>query len=72
MNILHLLVDGPREEAAQMIDVQSRLHDVEVVDLTGNDVAYAELVDKIDSHDRVISWQAMTGDTGAAAEKVRS
>ncbi len=67
MNVLHILVDGSREDAARMIDTQSRRHRVEVMDFSGSDVAYPEVVDKIESHDCVISWQAAPDDTDATA-----
>ncbi|GMQ87495.1 MAG: hypothetical protein BMS9Abin08_0699 [Gammaproteobacteria bacterium] len=56
MHILHILNDGPTELSDQMIDVHSRGCDVEVVDLKKNEISYEDLVDKIFSCDRVISW----------------
>ncbi len=54
--ILHILNDGPTELSNQMIDVHSRECHVEVVDLKKKEISYEELVDKIFSCERVISW----------------
>jgi len=56
MHILHILNDGPTELSDLMIDVHSREHATEVVDLEKEETTYEELVDKIFSCDRVISW----------------
>ncbi len=56
MHILHILNDGPTELSDQMIDVHSRECDVDVVNLVKMEISYEELVDKIFSCDRVISW----------------
>jgi len=54
--ILHILNDGPTELSDQMIDVNSMECQIEVVNLCKKEISYAELVDKIFSCDRVISW----------------
>jgi len=56
MHILHILNDGPTELSDQMIDVHSRECHIEVVDLKKMEITYEDLVDKIFSCDRVISW----------------
>ncbi len=56
MHILHILNDGPTELSDQMIDIHSRECHVEVVDLKKKEVSYEDIVDKIFSCDRVISW----------------
>ncbi len=56
MHILHILNDGPTELSDQIIDVHSRECSIEVVDLKKMEITYEDLVDKIFSCDRVISW----------------
>jgi len=56
MRILHILNDGPNELSDQIIDVHSREYQVEVVDLNQKEISYEDLVSKIFSCDRVISW----------------
>ena len=56
MNVLHLLNDGPNEDASTIIDAHKQKHNVEIIDLTASDISYEEVVDKIDHCDRVISW----------------
>ncbi len=56
MRILHILNDGPSELSDQIIDVHAREYQVEVVDLNQNEISYDDLVGKIFSCDRVISW----------------
>jgi len=56
MKILHIFTTGPSPTANQIIALQSRDHEVEVVDLSGVDIHYDELVDSIFSSDKVISW----------------
>ncbi len=56
MHILHILNDGPTELSDQMTDVHAREHHTEVVDLKKEEISYEDLVDKIFSSDRVISW----------------
>ncbi|MBE9548042.1 MAG: hypothetical protein IMF09_01450 [Proteobacteria bacterium] len=56
MKVLHILNDGPDEDAKNIIAHQSESNDVEVVDLTDIDINYDELVDRIEQCDNVISW----------------
>jgi hypothetical protein len=56
VKILHILKDGPRDDAGQIIAAQKQQHKVEVIDLSAGVVSYAELVDKIEEHDRVVCW----------------
>jgi len=56
IHILHILNDGPTELSGQIIDFHSRECHIEVVDLKKKDLSYEDLVDKIFSCDRVISW----------------
>jgi len=56
MKILHILTDGPRNDAAQIIATHVKQHEVEVVDLSMDNFSYTDLVDKIEQNDRVISW----------------
>ncbi|MFV1993071.1 MAG: hypothetical protein ACC635_04135 [Acidiferrobacterales bacterium] len=54
--ILHILNDGPTELSDQMIDVNSGECQAEVVNLGEKEISYDELVEKIFSCERVISW----------------
>ena len=56
MSILHILNDGPTILSGQIINVHSREHNVEAIDLTKMEISYEDLVDKIFSCDQVISW----------------
>ena len=56
MRILHILNDGPRDDADRIMAAQSKDHEVEVIDLSAGVVSYAELVDTIEDHDQVICW----------------
>lgn len=55
-NILHILSDGALPIIDQAIDIQSKIHLLEVVDLSEGDINYDELVSKIFACDKVISW----------------
>ena len=56
MKILHILNDGPTELSTKMIGVQSKDHEVRIVDLSKKEMAYEAIVDAIVSSDKVISW----------------
>jgi hypothetical protein len=55
MKILHILNDGPSEMSGKTIEVQSKDHEVKVLELAKKE-SYDALVDDIFSHDRVVSW----------------
>ena len=56
MKILHLLKDGPTKLSDEIIGVQSKEHDVKVVDMSKGVPSYESVVDDIFAHDKVISW----------------
>lgn len=56
MQVLHILNDGPSDDAQFIIDQQAHDHDVQVVDLSKDDVNYDDLVDRIEQCDKVFSW----------------
>lgn len=56
MKILHILNDGPTALSDQIIAVQSREHQVKVIDLSKEPASYDAIVDDIFGHDRVVSW----------------
>jgi hypothetical protein len=56
MKVLHILNDGPTPLSDEIIGVQSREHDVKVIDLSSQTVSYEEIIEDIFSYDRVISW----------------
>ncbi len=56
VSVLHILSDGALAIIDQTIDIQSEIHTLEVVDLSEEDIDYDELVSKIVSCNRVISW----------------
>lgn len=56
MKILHILKEEPDESIKKIIEVQSRSNEVKTVELHRGNVDYAELVDLIFQHDKVICW----------------
>ncbi len=56
VRILHILNDGPRDDAGQIMAAHMKQHEVAVIDLSAGSISYAELVDKIEHHDQVICW----------------
>ncbi len=56
MKILHILNDGPDTLSSKVISVQSKDHEVKVIDLSKKQMAYDAVVDEIFSSDKVISW----------------
>ncbi len=56
MKILHILNDGPTELSQQIIDTQSKDHEVKVIELSKKEVSYEAIIDEIVSHDKVASW----------------
>lgn len=58
MKVLHILNDGPGDLSGRIIEAQSaddRI-EVEVIDLSRDDVSYDGVIDAIFATDRVISW----------------
>lgn len=56
MKILHLLTDGPEGLSSRIIDLQSKEHEVTVIDLSKREVPYERIVDEMFAHNKVISW----------------
>ena len=56
MKVLHILNDGPSDDAQFVIDLQSRSHDVSVIDLSRDEIDYEALVEQLEQCDRVFSW----------------
>jgi hypothetical protein len=56
MKVLHILNDGPDEDAKTFIKHHSEKYEVEIIDLTEMDISYDEVVDRIEQCDNVISW----------------
>jgi len=56
MKLLHILTDGPAELPERIIEAQSADNEVEVVDLSRDDIRYDAVIDSIFSCDKVISW----------------
>ncbi len=56
MKILHILNDGHNTLAEQIMLTQAENNEVDVIDISVNNVNYENVVDAIFSHDRVISW----------------
>jgi len=56
MKILHILTDGPTNLSDRIIEVESKEHDLEIIDLSKRTLSYEQIIDKIFSSDRVISW----------------
>ena len=60
MKILHILNDGPDRLSSEIIGLQSKDHEVSVIDLSKRELSrelfYESIVDEIFSADRVVSW----------------
>ena len=56
MKILHILNDGPTKLSDEIIGVQSKDHEIKIIDLSKNEMGYGAIIDQIFSHDKVISW----------------
>lgn len=56
MQVLHILNDGPSDDAQFIIDQQACNHDIQIVDLSKDDINYDDLVDRIEQCDKVLSW----------------
>ncbi len=56
MKILHILNDGPDELSSKVIGVQSKEHQVKVIDLSKKQMTYEAIIDEIFASDKVISW----------------
>ncbi len=56
MKILHIFSGGKSDLASKIIEVQSKEHEIETIDLSSKELSYDGIIDKIFSSDRVISW----------------
>ncbi len=56
MKILHILNDGPDELSSKVIGVQSKEHQVKVIDLSKKQMSYEAIIDEIFASDKVVSW----------------
>ncbi|MBI4699137.1 MAG: hypothetical protein HY758_09630 [Nitrospirae bacterium] len=56
MKILNIINNGQTALSGKVIEVQSKDHDVKVIDLSKKDKSYEAIVDEIFSNERVISW----------------
>jgi hypothetical protein len=56
MKILHILNDTSTDLTKRIIAVQSKEHEVTVIELFSKDTHYEDVIDDIFSHDRVVSW----------------
>lgn len=56
MKILHLLNDGPSQMSDDIIGIQTKEHEIKIIDLSKKGVSYESIIDEIAASDRVISW----------------
>jgi hypothetical protein len=56
MKVLYILNDGPKALADRIMEAQSKENELEVIDLSKDDVSYETVVDSIFDCDKVISW----------------
>lgn len=56
MKILHVINDGPTKLSNEIISIQSKDHEVKIIDLAKKEASYESIIDDIFAHDRVISW----------------
>lgn len=54
--MLFLLTDGLATAPGELIEIQAREYEVEVVDLARPDISYEVVVDKVFDADKVVSW----------------
>ncbi len=56
MKLLHILNGGPGELSTRIVETQSPDNEVEVIDLSREDLSYEAVIDAIFSSDKVVSW----------------
>ncbi len=56
MKLLHILNDGPGELSTRIIEAQFRDNEVEVIDMSRQDLSYDAVIEAIFSSDKVVSW----------------
>jgi hypothetical protein len=56
MKILHIVKSKPKEITKKIIELQSKKHEVKVINLKKKDISYEDMIDDIFSYDKVISW----------------
>ncbi len=59
MKILHILNDGHNTIAERITRIQAESNEVDIIDISGNNIKYENVVDAIFSHDLVISWHGV-------------
>lgn len=56
MKILHIMTDGPAELPQRICEAQADENEIEIVDLSREDVPYDAVIDAIAACDKVVSW----------------
>ena len=58
MKILHIINDGADKKVLKIIDAQKLENEVKIVFLNEQDINYAEIIDVIETADKVFSWNS--------------
>ena len=56
MKVLYILNDGPKAPVDRIMEAQSKENELEVIDLSKDDVSYETVIDSIFDCDKVVSW----------------
>lgn len=56
MKILHIVNNGMTDLTKNIIDAQSKEHEIKVVKLSKKGTSYEAVIDDIFSYDKVVSW----------------
>lgn len=56
MKILHIVNETPAKDVLDLIELQRKAHDVEVININVEQPDYDAIIDQVINSDRVISW----------------
>jgi NAD-dependent SIR2 family protein deacetylase len=56
MKILHIVNETPAKNVLDLIELQRKAHDVEVININVEQPDYDAIIDQVINSDRVISW----------------
>lgn len=56
MKILHIINNGMSELTRNIIDTQSKEHEIKIIELSDKRISYDAVIDDIFAYDRVVSW----------------
>ena len=56
MKILHIVNNGVDKNVDEFMSAQEKDNEVKLIKLASDDINYEEIIDEIESADKVISW----------------